>query len=567
MHGYLMIGLRLLLGLTAAWAGNGDAAAPAPSRASAQPGTTRVALNLEDAAKRLTEATGATWRIPKGERAPGLRAELSVEIIAWHGMAVPYFVLPFGLDEQGKAKLELFRRNCNAALDVIASDDRCVVLAGPSREPDLTAKVLAVLGVPESKEAEQLRKAHVRAIWLDFRLAVARPSGISGDLPIPLANGPTAAQIKDYQELLAARGPNGGRHRGDPFLWFHRLGFCELSPLLVTTEDRIKATYMLLSNRPEHVLLSGSARPRPWHLKRVYATTDPQGRPSVGLEFDAAAAKLMGTLTESNIGRPLAVLFFNNVLSVLTIEGKITDKLLISGAKFDKALVDKIVRSLSECMLVDNETASPATMPAADGRGQWSQVVNGLQCMLLVDRGPGAEGQVVVDGVERKVKLVGGEHLALELRNAGKEPIYVPLWRGELPIVELSVSGCPGLRSPTPGTIQWQRALSRCMDKEGSPAQLLLAELVRVRSDQAGPRWAQQHSERLDGSGHHPGFRLGRCARPRPRPQRGKHPARRAWGKHSAGSQWGRPAGDGAGDGRGDRRANPCLGFGALQGA
>ena len=127
----------------------------------------------------------------------------------------------------------------------------------------------------------------------------------------------------------------------------------------------------------------------------------------------------------------------------------ITDKLLISGAKFDKALVDKIVRSLSECMLADNETVSPATMPAADGRGQWSQVVNGLQCRLMVDRGPGAEGQVVVDGVEKKVKLLGGEHLVLELRNAGKEPIYVPLWRDELPIVELSVCGCPGLRSPT----------------------------------------------------------------------------------------------------------------------
>ena len=449
MRGYLMIGLGLLLGLTAALAGNGDAAAPAPSGASTQAGTIRAALNLDEAANKLTEATGATWRIPKGERAPGLGAELWGEISSWHGVAVPYVVLPFGLDEQSKAKLELFRRNCNAALDVIASDDRCVVLAGPSRDPDVTARILAVLGMPESKEAEQLRKAHARPEWLDFRLAVARPSGTRGDLPIPLANGPTVAQIKDYQELFAAKGRNVGRYRGDPFLWFHRLGFCELSPLLVTTEDRIKAPYILLSNRPEHVLLSGSARPRPWHLKRVYAATDPQGRPSIGLEFDAAAAKLMGTLTESNIGRPLAVLFFDSVLSVLTIEGKITDKLLISGAKFDKALVDKIVRSLSECMLADNETVSPATMPAADGRGQWSQVVNGLQCRLMVDRGPGAEGQVVVDGVEKKVKLLGGEHLVLELRNAGKEPIYVPLWRDELPIVELSVCGCPGLRSPT----------------------------------------------------------------------------------------------------------------------
>lgn len=284
-----------------------------------------------------------------------------------------YFILPFGLDEDGKAKLSLFRQNCSAALDIIASDERCVVLAGPSREPDATARILAALGLSESKQAAESRIAHARAEWLDFRLAVARPSGTKGDVPIPLANAPTNLQITNYRELFDAKGPNGGRHRGDPFLWFWRLQFCELVPSLVTTEDQHKAEYVLLSNRPEDTLLSGSARPRPWHLKRVYATTDAQGCPAVGIEFDDTAAKLMGTLTEGNIGRPLAVLFHDNVLSVLTIETKITDKLLISGGKFDKSLVDKIVRSLSECMLAENEivrtVTRPATQPAFDRWG------------------------------------------------------------------------------------------------------------------------------------------------------------------------------------------------------
>ena len=326
--------------------------------------TTRGALDLDDAARRLTKATGAIWRASRRERAPGLGAELSQFFGTWHGVAVPYCVLPFALDEQGKAKLALFRKHCSAALDVIASDDRCIVLAGPSREPDVTAKVLAVLGVPASKEAELRRRADARAEWLDFRLAVAGGSGAKGDRPLALANGPTVAQIKDYRELFAAKGPNGGRHRGDSFLWFHRLRFCEPSPRLVTTESKHNVQYVLLSNRPEHVLLSGSARPRPWHLKRVYATTDPQGRPAIGLELDAAAAKRMGKLTGSNIGRPLAILFHDNVLSVSTIEVKLTDKVLISGGKLDKALVDKIVRSLSECMLADNEAVEPAARPA-----------------------------------------------------------------------------------------------------------------------------------------------------------------------------------------------------------
>ena len=354
MRRYMVVGLGLVLGVSVAWA----------AATATQSSTTRAALNLEDAAKRLTEATGVTWRVSKREREPGLGVELSSGVSAWHGVAVPYFVLPFGLDEHGKAKLEFFRQNRSFVLDVIASDDRCVVLAGPSREPDVTAKVLAVLGLPESTEAEQSRLVYARAEWLDFRLAVAKPSGAKGDLPIPLVNGPTVAQIKDYQELFAAKGPNGGRHRGDPFLWFWRLGFCEPPPLLVITEDQYKAQYVLLSNRPEDVLLSGSARPRPWHLNRVYATTDAHGRPAVGIEFDETAAKQMGTLTGANVGRPLAILFHGNVLSVLTVEAKITDKLLISGAKFDKPLVDKIVRSLSECMLAENETVSPAAHPA-----------------------------------------------------------------------------------------------------------------------------------------------------------------------------------------------------------
>ncbi len=356
MRRYLAVGFGLLVGLSAACAGDGTGIAPGT-----QPSATREALDLEDAAKRLTEATGVTWRVSKRERAPGLGFELGGVVTAWHGVTVPYVALPFGLDEQGKAKVEIFLRNCHAALEVIASDDRCVVLAGPSREPDVTAKVLAVLGLSGSTEAEQSRLAHARAEWLDFRLAVARPSGTKGDLPIPLANGPTSVQIKDSQKLFAAKGPNGGRHRGDPFLWFWRLGFCELSPLLVTTGD---PQYVLLSDRPEDVLLSGSARPRPWHLNRVYGTTDAQGCPAVGIEFDEGATKLMGKLTESNIGRPLAVLFHDIVLGVLTIEAKITDKLLISGGKFDKALVDKIVHSLSECMLAENDTVPPAARPA-----------------------------------------------------------------------------------------------------------------------------------------------------------------------------------------------------------
>jgi len=41
------------------------------------------------------------------------------------------------------------------------------------------------------------------------------------------------------------------------------------------------------------------------------------------------------------------------------------------------------------------------------------------------------------------------DHPALELRNVSDQPIYVPLWKNELPIVKISIKDFPELRSPT----------------------------------------------------------------------------------------------------------------------
>jgi hypothetical protein len=308
-------------------------------------------------AKRLEDGTGMAWRVSRRERAPGLGTEVSAVSRSWHGVAVPYVLLLFGMDEDGKERLTVFRRHHSAALNVVASSDRCTLLAGPSREPGMTARVLAVLGLSQSEEAERLRKSHARAEWVDFRLAVTIPEGTKAGGPEPLPGGPTLAEVNESKGLLAAKGPNGGRHRGDPFLWFRRLEFCDLPPGLVTTQDRHGTEYVLLSDRPEQVMLSGSKRPRPWHLKRVYATTDPKGRPAVGMELDAAAAERMGALTGQNVGYCLAALFHGNAFTIQEIETRATDRLVVSGSKFDRELVARIVRSLSECMLAENETA------------------------------------------------------------------------------------------------------------------------------------------------------------------------------------------------------------------
>lgn len=346
---HVIVGILVVFGAAMGWGGAGSLGAAAPSSA---PGSTA----LQEEAGRLREATGMEWRVRVSSRegAAGVWAVLSAGTSAWHGVFVPYIVLPYGPDDEGKAKLASFRENNNNSLDIVAADDNRVLLAGPSREPGLTAKVLGALGMKESPESAKSRLGDAQADWLDFRLGVAKADA-DAKLPVPLAKGPTPEQINDYAGLLAEKGPNGGRHRGDPFLWYSPVAFCDLPGSLVTTPDRQKVTYVLLSDRPDDVMLNGSRRPRPWHLKGVLAANDPQGRPAVALEFDDTAAKRMGALTESNVGRPLAVLFDDNVLAVMKIESKITDKLVISGGKLDKALVERIVVSLKECMLAEDE--------------------------------------------------------------------------------------------------------------------------------------------------------------------------------------------------------------------
>jgi len=104
--------------------------------------------------------------------------------------------------------------------------------------------------------------------------------------------------------------------------------------------------------------LNRSKRPRPWHLSRVQAARDAQGRPALEIEFDNVAAARMARLTRANPGRALAVLFDNKVVQIQVIDGKLHDKIVLSGKAFDEELVARIRRSLCECM-VARDAPSP----------------------------------------------------------------------------------------------------------------------------------------------------------------------------------------------------------------
>jgi hypothetical protein len=354
----------VVLALAGPW---GTSLADEANKAAAKRSASAKALEATIAG-RLREAVPEEWWLrPPAAFSARREISFSCSVATWYNMVVPYIVtLALPSDRVGQRPVDFLGE---AAIEIVATDGRYTLLSGPNYEPEIAAKILAVLGMPLSKAAEQHRLAFSAAYWLDFRCAVVRGARAEQRPPLPLAHGPTAEQIADYVNLFAEKGSNGGLDRGDPYRWFQVLGCCDVSPSLCTiTDHEIRSLriypdtpptnpYILLSDKPDEVLLNRSKRPRPWHFRGVQATRDAQGRPAVELEFDEAAAAGMERLTKANRGRALAIVFFHEVVQVQVIDREYRDKMTISGKTFNDELVKRIVRSLRECMIPRDEAA------------------------------------------------------------------------------------------------------------------------------------------------------------------------------------------------------------------
>ncbi|MGE5191801.1 MAG: SecDF P1 head subdomain-containing protein [Deltaproteobacteria bacterium] len=328
-----------------------------------------VAGTLEEVAGRLKKIEGVEVALRPSKTGISFEArrDIAVKSRNWDKtLSTTFFVIPsLPTDKVGAPPADF---TGSLAVEVIATDGHYSVVAGSAYDPETAKQICTAAGLSLPNEAESRRLKHSAASWLDFRLAVARMSDPEPEAPRPLAHGPSPAQIADYTKLFMEQGYNGGRRRGDPYLWFPVLGCCEVSPVLVTTADR-SASYVLLSDKPDEVLLSGSKHPRPWHLKRVEAVRDAQGRPAVELEFDDAAAARIARLTEANPGRALALLMDDRVVQIVIIQGKV-EKLVVYGKEFDEKTVAGMVRVLRECMVepaAETDGSGSKNPRAADG--------------------------------------------------------------------------------------------------------------------------------------------------------------------------------------------------------
>ncbi|MEM1354091.1 MAG: protein translocase subunit SecD [Planctomycetota bacterium] len=99
--------------------------------------------------------------------------------------------------------------------------------------------------------------------------------------------------------------------------------------------------YMLLHNTSANAIFNDGE----WSVTGVRPTTDETGKPAVRFNLDAEGGSRMATLTGPNVGRPMAILLDDNVLTSPNIRGRLSTGISITGS-FSNAEVDYIVKTM-----------------------------------------------------------------------------------------------------------------------------------------------------------------------------------------------------------------------------
>jgi beta-lactamase regulating signal transducer with metallopeptidase domain len=114
--------------------------------------------------------------------------------------------------------------------------------------------------------------------------------------------------------------------------------------------------YLLVSDRPEDVMLApGPGRPA-WGLAKVYAQSDDQNRPAVGFQFDRNGAELFHALTSSHIRQAMATVVHGEVVSAPVINSAMQENGMILG-QFTPQQMKDLIRTLEKSL-------PPTTEPA-----------------------------------------------------------------------------------------------------------------------------------------------------------------------------------------------------------
>ncbi|MEM8756720.1 MAG: protein translocase subunit SecD [Planctomycetota bacterium] len=265
------------------------------------------------------------------------------------------------------------------------SDEQRLVLDDDAPEP-------FPIPSPRSRALEDIREAHADQIdaiesvltafesYQSERSTLDDPSDLirllqgSGVLEFRIA--PRIDEHPDEQQLrqeLRESGPRAATapdaiwlELADPTAWVNTIQQAEFmladpAAFFRTTDFVVEEyegqLYMLLYDRRDKALLQEN-REDSWRVASAFEQIDENGAPAVGFRMDPAGARLLGRLTEQNLGERMGVVLDDRAITAPTLQGKITSSGQITGINSPSERRD-IIRTLNAGTLSASLTPRP----------------------------------------------------------------------------------------------------------------------------------------------------------------------------------------------------------------
>jgi len=273
------------------------------------------------------------------------------------------------------ALAEVLDSNINAAeLERILDLDNNPANAGRDAQgnPRPTPRQQAVQDLIASNpdRAEQIRKLlDLYAEYEKVKGPLDDPNDLitllqgSGVLELRIAATPNErpVDVQSYIEQLEEQGPKAGADR--PWKWYEVQDIerfvdrdVELLNAFRDNPERFTAYaaqrglvgkmyggryYLLLADSPQLAM----TRDQDWALSSVSRASDELMRPAVGFSMDPRGGALLGALTGPNVGRQMAVLLDNKLVTAPTLQAKLTSGGIITG-DFSSEEFEYLIRTI-----------------------------------------------------------------------------------------------------------------------------------------------------------------------------------------------------------------------------
>lgn len=221
----------------------------------------------------------------------------------------------------------------------------------------------------------------------------------SGVLEFRIAAKAGLAAEGKYRDQLRDRGPRG--EPGDKYLWFAIEDISGFADKLTDQQELIEdpATYFQQSRNGAliadqfaddiYLLLSNDRNAsmtqshKGWKFEQAVRGADQLGFPAVSFELNTVGGRYMGKLTSSHIGKPMAIVLDDNVISAPSINSQIgTQGIIQRGGGYSELELRYLLQTLNAGSLAARVSEEPIYQKSFDAAFGADNLQAGLQAAV-----------------------------------------------------------------------------------------------------------------------------------------------------------------------------------------